>query len=145
MKKIKIGVVAVDSGKLMICDPMYLRDWKNDKFEAIRKYEDLQTGNIYTYKKDFTNFSDILIDQKTVKQLIQEKRLKEIEEDVEIKDFSFSNLVRAVNTKQFVQFNFPAGHAGLAIAFTSGNGDGEYPVYAEMEEDQLKKIYIDFE
>lgn len=72
-EKIKIGVVAVDSGKLMICAPLYLNDWKNNKFE--REYK--------------------------------------------TKDFSYSTLTHQVNNEMFTQFKFPAGHAGLAVAFLS--------------------------
>lgn len=141
----QIGVVAVDSGKLMICDPLYLKDWKHNKFDNIKQYKDSQSGKIYTYKADFNNYSDILFDNKSVKELIKENRLSEIEAEIDKKDFSFSTLTKAINQETMVQFNFPKGHAGLAFGLATETGDGEYPVWAEFEQEKLKKIWIEFD
>lgn len=39
-----------------------------------------------------------------------------------------------------------AGQAGLAVASSSGHGDGEYPVYAEYDENgRVIQVIIDFD
>ena len=143
-KTIQIGVVAVDSGKLMICDPLYLRDWKNNNYNTIREFKDIYSDKIFTYKKDFNDFSDILLENKSVKQLISENRLIEIEQTFDEQEFSYNSLCNMVNNNEFARFNFPNGKEGLALAFLSGAGDGIYPVYAETQNDEIKKVWIDF-
>ena len=49
MKTIKkrIGFVAVDSGQLMVCDPCYLSEWKNDEFDNPKsKKTDFSYSNV---------------------------------------------------------------------------------------------------
>ncbi len=48
------------------------------------------------------------------------------------------------NEKQAGQFNYKRGHAGLAVVFNSGMGDGIYPVYAHYLGDKITKIEIVF-
>ena len=41
------------------------------------------------------------------------------------------------------QLNYKMGHPGVAVAFSSGLGDGVYPVYAFIEDDRVWKVEID--
>jgi hypothetical protein len=42
------------------------------------------------------------------------------------------------------QFNYDGGGAGLGVAVSTGYGDGEYPVYAEMDGDLVKRVWVEF-
>lgn len=48
------------------------------------------------------------------------------------------------NIKQAGQFNYKKGHPGLAVVFSSGMGDGVYPVYATYSDNRITKIEIVF-
>jgi hypothetical protein len=46
----KIGTFGVDSGQVLITDPCYLGDWKNDKFPLDQEViKDMQKRNDYPY------------------------------------------------------------------------------------------------
>ncbi|MFT7222531.1 MAG: hypothetical protein ACI82Z_000054 [Cellvibrionaceae bacterium] len=51
----EMGMVAVDSGQLMITDPCYIHsEWQKDDFEDIRLLKDTETGDIYQFRKYFS-------------------------------------------------------------------------------------------
>lgn len=69
-----------------------------------------------------------------------------MEENFETWDEGLCDKVIALtdNEKQAGQFNFKKGHAGLAVVFNSGMGDGLYPVYAHYSGSTITKIEIVF-
>ncbi len=136
MKEKKIGEVNVDSGTLMITDPLYLSDWQNTDAEDKREYKDTENGKIYVYSKDFKRFDHILFDNKTVNQLIAEKRLELIFE--ENKEYSYKAVSHTLTNRMFVECEDK-----IAVAFRTGNGDGTYPVYATFENERIVEIRID--
>jgi len=86
----KIGVVGVDSGQLMICDPGYIDGhWTEEEFTGGGKAKN---------------------------------------------PLSYNGICQPLLKKSATQVNFPMGHAGLAVAFSSGLGDGLYDVFAKYEE-----------
>ncbi len=142
-KKRQIGTVVSDTGKLIICDPDYLSDWIDNKVESKREYKDTKTDNIYVYGKNFNKYDEILFDGKTVNELIQEKRLLRIPYK-ETGEFSNKAITQSIINKGFSQCNFQDGRKGLALAVATLIGDGEFPVFAEFQEEQVCKIWIDF-
>jgi hypothetical protein len=42
------------------------------------------------------------------------------------------------------QFNYDIGHPGLGVVVSTGAGDGVYPVYAEIEDGIVSKVWVDF-
>ena len=48
------------------------------------------------------------------------------------------------NYKPYAQFNYDMGHAGLGVCTESGIGDGTYPVFAEIVDGRVAKIWVDF-
>ena len=63
--------------------------------------------------------------------------LKELEVPEKTKligDFSYAGICETTINKKH-QINYKLGHPGLAIAFNSGYGDGEYPVYGIFNKD----------
>lgn len=101
MKRVKIGVVGVDSGQLMVCDPCYLKEYKNNEYSDDKKTKEGE----WSYN--------------TVSQL-------------------------TCSDSGYGQINYKMGHAGRAVAFRSGYGDGCYPVYAYLNnEGRVMKVEID--
>ena len=139
----KIGTVVSDTGKLIICDPDFLTDWKNDKFVSKKEYKDIQTGRIYTLGKDFKNLKEIILNNKSVNDLIAEKRFVRILYK-ETEEFSNKSITEGVINKSFSLCNFDDGRKGRAIAVGTTIGDGEFPVFAEYQDGQICKIIIDF-
>ncbi|MCP5501756.1 MAG: hypothetical protein H7A25_17770 [Leptospiraceae bacterium] len=140
MKQIQIGILKIDSGKLLLCDPLYLEDWQKESRPTKREYIHTKTEQIFTYGTDFQNYSDKIGD-KTIKQLIQDGTLKL--RDVENNnDFSYHAITQKLSKLGFAQFDFSNENPGKAVSILSD--DGEYPVFAELEEDKLIKVWIDF-
>lgn len=85
----KIGVVGVDSGQLMICDPCYIdSEWKKEEFDdSVKKPS----------------------------------------------NFSYNGVSQATLKKQTAQIKYALGHAGVAVVFRSGLGDGLYDVFAKID------------
>ena len=45
----------------------------------------------------------------------------------------------------YQQWNYKLGHAGLGVTVSTGNGDGEYPVFAEFDKDgRVKSVTVKF-
>jgi hypothetical protein len=110
-----IGEIFVDSGQAMIGDPCYLDDWK-------------------TWNSD----SDIPFEE-------HENRIGE---------YGYLGAANATLSKEgygtlgtaVIEGSGLTGtNAGSAVVFSTGYGDGIYPVYAEMNEDgRVARIVIEF-
>lgn len=50
-------------------------------------------------------------------------------------EFSYAGICAGTLKQGFTQSNFKMGHAGAGVAFSSGYGDGCYPVYARCNSD----------
>ena len=140
----KIGSLLVDTGKIILCDPAFLQDWKQDKFEARREFLDTETGRVYAYGTDFQHFGDILFDHKSVNQLVDEARLVRVPYP-ETGEFSNSAVSQGVINKGYVQCRFPSGFDGMAVAVGTATGDGEVPVFAEFKDGVIKKLWVEFD
>ena len=144
VKKTKqIGTIVSDTGKLIICDPDYLVEWKEDKFVSKKQYKDKKTNKMYTYGVDFSNFKEILLDNRSVNNLLQGGRLERIKYK-ETNEFSNKSITEGIINKSYSQCNFEDNREGLAIAVGTLLGDGKFPVFAEFQEEQIAKIWIDF-
>ncbi len=42
------------------------------------------------------------------------------------------------------EFDYDVGHPGLGVVVSTGYGDGVYPVYAEIEDRVVTKVWVDF-
>jgi len=139
----QIGTVVSDTGKLIICDPDFLSLWKENQFVSHKAYQDSLDGKVYTFGIDFKNFNDILFDHKTVNDLVAEKRLVRMLYP-ESNEFSNKSVNEGIINKGYSQCNFDDGRSGMALAVSTYAGDGEFPVFAELEDGQLTKLWIDF-
>lgn len=133
----------MDTGKLLICDPFYLRDWIHNRTIQERKYRNKLNEKILTYGIDFQNYTDKLDSGKSVKELIEEGVLEEIPLTRK-RDFSYESITENLSEEPFLEIPFANGNPGQAISFISGEGDGEYPVFAEFIDGVLKKVWIEF-
>lgn len=142
----EMGFVAVDSGQLMITDPCYIdSEWQNHPYQDIRLLRDVQTDQVYQFRKDFENYeSKILGFDETVNQLIKVGRLESIEVD-HSKDvtYSYSGACYATsNDNGYGVLPFKLGHDGAGIAVRTVLGDGMYPVYAEKYDGKIVRVYF---
>lgn len=63
--------------------------------------------------------------------------------ETETHEFSYDGCCKASLTKKgYGQLNYEKGHAGVGVAFSSGDGDGVYPVYARFVEGRIAEIKI---
>jgi hypothetical protein len=170
-EKIKIGVVGVDSGTLMICDPCYLdSNWqtKNDTNEADfghEIYKHKSTGKLWQFTYDGVpakpeinkfpgTYGDIILEYgKSPNDMIKsgefEKTKIDPREHIPDDEFSYRAICKKLMGNLSGQFNFEMGHPGIAVGFNPGFGDGVYDVYAEIGDygswgKRVKRITIEF-
>jgi hypothetical protein len=142
----EMGMVAVDSGQLMITDPFYINsEWQDDEFEDIRLLKDTETGDIYQFRKDFSHYEEKITGfEQTVNELIASGRFETIEIDNSDKvNFSYAGACYAtMSEKGYGEMPFKLGHKGAGIAVTTVMGDGMYPVYAEKYDGKIVRVYF---
>lgn len=131
---VRLGVVGVDSGQLMVCDPCYIgSEWKGDDFKVKRQVRVKATGKIVdapmgtdgrTWDDEFTK--GLTWNQAIAKGIIEHVELEQTGE------FSYDGCCHATIDGYGGQLNFTMGHAGAGVVFTSGLGDGRYEVLAKI-------------
>jgi hypothetical protein len=133
-KLVYLGVVGVDSGQLMVCDPCYIDgQWQDEGFKDVRTYRDTKTGVEYQYPIHFTNYDQTLLhahmkliglakdDKKKV-----EKAKKTTKRVAKLKDKTINQLL-ADGELEHVK-NEPTGkfsYDGCCKATLSGEGGGQ--------------------
>ncbi len=135
-KEVYMGSVNVDSGQLVICDPGYIdSQWKEEDFEDIRIYENIDTGDTLQYRIDFDNYESLIekYDNQTMNQLLRTGKWKLVE------NFSYENPFSYNACSQTTLSNDGFGELGLGIAVTLSTtvGDGCYPVYGKFNDDGI--------
>lgn len=150
--RIKIGEIGVDSGQLMIVDPCYLEQWPKRKPHTKRmfkrSYRDQVTNTLWTEGEHFHRFdqhvpvfaepgalstpNDLIASGRWVEEL-QEERLRAKGR------FDYEGACETT-----LQDHCGVLGDGLAAVFSSGYGDGVYPVFAiTNEEGRIVKVEID--
>jgi len=148
MKK-EIGVVGVDSGQILVCDPCYIdSEWKEENFNILRRYRHID-GTILQYRVDFENYeSTIPKYEKTMNQINADNEAVEIPDNTPPEnEFSYNACCKkTLNKSGNGQLNYELGHAGVGVVTSSGFGDGTYPVYADISDKtgRVKSITIVF-
>lgn len=137
----EIGVVGVDSGQLILCDPCYLGDeWMPTDFVDIRIFNVLWEGATVRvqFRVDFEVFSEPLpqFGGLSMNDLSEKGLAVQMPSDHQPNgEFSYNGCCRAtLSDANSGQLNYAKGHAGVAVAFSSGYGDGVYPVIARKDE-----------
>lgn len=148
MKK-QIGVVGVDSGQILVCDPCYIdSQWKNEDFNIPRKYRHID-GTILQYEKDFPHYEAVIPKYgKTMNQINADHEAVELPDDEPSKyPFSYNACCKKTCNDDMYngQLNYEMGHAGVGVVTSSGYGDGVYPVIADYTKDgRVKSITVVF-
>jgi hypothetical protein len=108
-----LGDVAVDSGQLMVTDPCYIdQEWKS---------MDVDGGND---SKPGASRPDIAHHQDT------------------LPPYSYNGAMRATLGNGYGELAFQLGHAGAGVVFGTAWGDGMYPVYGEMHDGRIVRVYV---
>jgi len=149
MLKTLIGKVGVDSGQLMVTDPCYLDRFENNDYKPTRKYVCVtDKKKIIEWPRDFYNYEDDIIDgyNKNMNTLIKDKLFVQVKDEIIDSSYSF---VGACHQSSKTENQGGELGNGLGLSFSTGFGDGHYPVYAYYEDvngwgRRIKKIEIEF-
>ena len=149
MLKTLIGKVGVDSGQLMVTDPCYLNRFENNDYNPTRKYVSVtDKKKIIEWPRDFYNYEDDIIDgyNKNMNTLIKDKLFIQVKDEIIDSSYSF---VGACHQSSKTENQGGELGNGLGLSFSTGFGDGHYPVYAYYEDvngwgRRIKKIEIEF-
>ena len=120
---IELGCVGVDSGQLIVTDPCYIDElWEKEDFER----DELGIPQDEK-RKDYFNYSRVGCHNQNRKnsggELFGLNRTKERDGD---KEYDYS-------------------HISLGTTFSTGYGDGCYPVYGKSNDDgRIMGVFIDF-
>ena len=142
-KEIEIGVVGVDSGQIVVCDPAYIdSEWVNEDLSptpSIIQFPDGKTEKVISCSPRWFE----LIDRINNNEL---KVIKDMGFEKAKSNFSYPACVEQTLKKDYGQLNFKHGHAGVGVVTSSGFGDGCYPVIAKIDikENRVKEIKIIF-
>jgi hypothetical protein len=145
MHRTLLGHVNVDSGQLMVTDPCYLTNFENNAFKPTRKYvSKADPLEIIEWPQDFYNYEEDIIKpyDKNMNTLIKKGLFVKLE-DEELADTSYSYNGSCSVTCYSLNQGGELGN-GRGVSFSSGYGDGSYPVYAHYEDNRIKKIEIEF-
>ena len=149
MPKKLLGHVGVDSGQLMVTDPCYLNRFENNDYKPTRKYVCVtDKKKIIEWPRDFYNYEDDIIDgyNKNMNTLIKDKLFIQVKDEIIDSSYSF---VGACHQSSKTENQGGELGNGLGLSFSTGFGDGHYPVYAYYEDvngwgRRIKKIEIEF-
>lgn len=165
MKRKLLGYVGVDSGQLMVTDPCYIdSEWTQMGFQDIRMYEHKKTKRTFKYEtfwepatvkasqaktaklEIFQSYDAITSTGKSMNQMVKAKEVTEVPVPLKqqmIGTYSYGGVCETTLAGKH-EINYKKGHAGVAVVFNSGYGDGSYPVYGTFNaEGRCIKVEIE--
>jgi hypothetical protein len=118
---VRLGEVGVDSGQLMITDPCYIdQEWQHD----------------------------LALDD-TVAEIVGSRQSSQVEagddarsDDRKLPSYSYRGVMEAALSNGYGELAYRLGHSGAGVAFLTAWGDGVYPVYGEMHDGRIIRVYI---
>lgn len=114
-----LGVVGVDSGQLMVTDPSYIdTEWQH----ALDNEETPETA---------FEHPTIHVKNETVET-----------SEHPLQPYSYEGVMAATITANYGELAYKMGHAGAGVAFSTGWGDGMYPVYGELHDGRILRVFI---
>lgn len=136
-----LAEVGVDSGQLLLVDPCYIDSlWKKVGFEYVRQYRHKHTGEILEYCKDFPHYEAVIERHgKTMNDLNESGDWEPVDQP-STGGLNYAACCHATLSKA------DGGQVDLGAAFSTGYGDGVYPVFARRnKEGYIMQVMIDFE
>jgi len=119
-----LGIVGVDSGQLLICDPCYIdSEWKKEEFDPVEYVFVFPDGKREKVKHCSKRWYELIEDVNTGKIKLEENKKPSKE------NFSYNACCAETIDKSYGQLYYDMGHAGVGVVFSSGFGDGAYNVY----------------
>lgn len=145
MKRKKIGEIGVDSGQAMICDPCYVdSEWKSREYGVERLYHVVGGPDIDMAGR---RFDEVLPEVgMTMNEAVEQGKVVGLPHK-RTHEFSYDGVCRETQSEDLAgQLNYALGHAGAGVAFSTGWGDGVYPVYATYNaEGRIVKVEVLFD
>jgi hypothetical protein len=135
-----LGYVGVDSGQVMIGDPCYLETWKANEYSGRREYLGRDLRKL-VWPDDFTRFDEPIEPYgKSMNELLKKRKFAKITKTPS-GDYSYKGACEAtiLDERQGGELG-----NGLAVACSSGWGDGSYPVVATYKEGRIASITVEF-
>jgi len=155
MKWEKAGVVGVDSGQIVICDPCYIDgQWApkteppgHDPLHITKKGRARfpKANAVYRYPKDFPNFADPIpsLGGLSANDAVGRHLLEQVPQEPS-GEFSYRGCCMASRSEK-PQLYYRSGFSGAGVALSSGYGDGTYPVYIKRNKTgRIKEVLIKF-
>ena len=146
-----VGYVGVDSGQVMIVDPCYLGEWKDNDFSYTTGIRNKKTGKLICCWEEIKGLGKINwatplpeYDGKCMNDLAEDKENWEKYEDYpDAGDFSYSGVCGITCGEE------NAGEIAIGgsscVASSTYIGDGSYPVYTVKDDSgRVKRLIIDF-
>jgi hypothetical protein len=143
-EEVEIGMVGVDSGQILVCDPCYIdSQWKKEDLvqkPAVLLFPNGTIEKVVCLSKRWFE----------VVERINKGEIKVLEDNGFEKaksNFSYPACgEKTLGEKGYGQLNFEMGHPGVGVVTSSGYGDGLYPVTAliEKETGRVKEIRVVF-
>ena len=166
-KLVKVGVVGVDSGQVMICDPCYVdSEWKKGEptDDAVLPdiWKDKNTGKTYAYAgfkvpegmtvdATFETWEAPMDDYQgatpnTVRESGSWEKVEIPDELTRRGEFSYPGVCHTTLSKPgFGQLKYAMGHDGAGVVSRTLIGDGCYPVFARLnDEGSVEGLAVDF-
>ena len=149
-----IGTICVDTARLMICDPWYIK--MNSELEKEAElttiqnsmYKVVETGELFCTSLDDDNYDLELLgidEDLTPKDLLSMGRFENIEYNGDLPAIKSSYIkgdLMDADFKAIQHLSFINGRLGAGISISLG-GDGNYPVSIEFYKGSMQRIIID--
>lgn len=145
------GEVGVDSGQLMVTDPCYLdSEWTVEEFVIQHPIFELNEKGLARFGAelsdwrwqcfvDETNYATphAALGDLSMNDLRAQMLVQEVPQPPEpVTSYSYNGACHAsISDDLYGQLNYRLGHAGAGVVFSSGYGDGIYPVYVRKNKD----------
>ena len=146
MEKIYLGNVGVDSGQLMITDPCYVSAFKDEEYRDVRRYRHTTSGKELQYGKDFGHYNETISKyNKSMNELIENGSFVSLPHpEAHSKEYSYQGACMLTQSEKGGGEMINEHGAEVGVAFSSGYGDGCYPVYAiKNEDDRIVSVIIE--
>lgn len=155
MGRVQVGVVGVDSGNILLCDPCYIDgEWDpRDEYRRDQVYDVTFNGEKSVYDMGAAIEQGIIFTtplekygNMTMNDLVAEGMAVE-RPAKETGVFGYNGCCQASGSpKGGGQLKYRLGHDGAGVCVRTAYGDGVYPVFVRYnKEGRVRRVEIDFD